>query len=99
MSRLPQAETRVRREAKMHHYDEALLVYSRTLIARSLELLRQGSPSTYLGKKRQEHRPNPTARSPDEHQGPGTDITRSLANEDRPAKSRRCRPAYPNPGS
>ena len=58
MSRLTQAEARLRRQAKIRRYNEDLLENSRDLIARSLTLLRQGSPSTYLGRKRQDHRPN-----------------------------------------
>jgi hypothetical protein len=46
------SEARLRGTAKLDRYNRDLLAHSRALIARSLALLRQTAPSTYLGKPR-----------------------------------------------
>jgi hypothetical protein len=46
------SEARLRRSAKLDRYNRDLLAHSRELIARSVALLRQAAPTTYLGKPR-----------------------------------------------
>ena len=51
MPRLSSSDAHVRASARLARYNLELLAYSRAAVARSLALLRQTVPSTYLGKR------------------------------------------------
>jgi hypothetical protein len=55
---------RIRQAEKLRLYNLELIVHSRDRIARSLTLLRQSLPSTFLGKLRTPPKAEPTKKGP-----------------------------------